>query len=296
MRLACGFWSGVAVSDPEKAVGKLDQVGVRGVVMVPGKEGWTAAEIERVKSVFDANGVFVCEVAQYRHGYLASHDDTQRQEGVGAVVKSLHDAVALEACCVGVSRPWGADGDWWSEKTWTQLCRSLGEIARTAEELDMPLGLHPTNCGPLDSPEQLRRCVDDVASPRVQVLLDPVNMSTNRTTYNTTDFLNATFDLLGDCIIAAHAKDVDIQTRHWVLQLDEVPIGTGHLDYETFLRRVDQLEGEIILTIEHFRDVAVSGSTVSPNFAYLDSELENARARVYIEEVAARIGAAINCQ
>ena len=84
----------------------------------------------------------------------------------------------------------------------------------------------------------------------MQVLLDPVNMSTNRTTYNTTDFLNATFDLLGDCIIAAHAKDVGIQTRHWVLQLDEVPIGTGHLDYETFLRRVDQLEGEIIRTIE----------------------------------------------
>ena len=295
MRLACGFWSGVAVTNPEKAVSKLDQVGVKGVVMVPGKEGWSDAEIERVKSVFDAHGVFVCEVAQYRHGYLASHEEAQRQEGVAAVIKSLHDAKALNAYCVGVSRPWGADGDWWSEKTWTQLCRSLGDIARVAEELDVPLGLHPTNCGPLDSPEQLRRCVDDVGSPRVQVLLDVVNMSTNRTAYDATDYLNATFDLLGDCIIAAHAKDMGIDTRHWVLKLDEVPIGTGHLDYETFLRRIDELDGEIILTIEHFRDVAVSGSTVSPNFAYLDTELENARARVYIEEVGARLGASINC-
>ena len=295
MRLACGFWSGVAASAPERAVAKLDQVGVKGVVMVPGKEGWTAEEIERVKTVFDAHGVFVCEVAQYRHGYLASHDDGQREEGVQAVIKSLYDAKALAACCVGISRPWGADGDWWSERTWTQLCKSLGAIATVAEVLDVPVGLHPTNRAPLDSPEQLRRCVDDVASPWVQVLLDVVNMSTNRTVYNTTDFLNATFDLLGDCIIAAHAKDVAMDVKHWVLKLDEVPIGTGYLDYETFLRRVDQLDSEIILTIEHFRDVAVSGATISPNFAYLDTELENARARAYIEEVAARVGATINC-
>ena len=296
MRLACGFWSGVAVDDPERAVAKLDQVGVKGVVMVPGKDGWTEHQIDRTKATFGAHGVFVCEVAQYRHGYLASHDDGQRREGVQAVIKSLHDARALQAYCVGVSRPWGADGDWWSDRTWTQLCRSLAEIATVAEAVGVPVGLHPTTTGPLDTPEQLRRCVDDVASPRVQVLLDAVNMSTNRTAYNTTDYLNSTFDLLGDCIIAAHAKDVSIDTRHWVLKLDEVPVGTGYLDYETFLRRIDGLDNEIILTIEHFRDVAVSGATVSPNFAYMDTELENARARAHIEEVAARVGATVNCQ
>ena len=295
MRLACGFWSGVDVNNPERAVEKLEQVGVKGVVMVPGKVGWTEAEISRTKTCFDAAGVFVCEVAQYRHGFLASHDDAQRREGVQSVIKSLRDAKTLNAYCVGVSRPWGADEDWWSEKTWSLMCRSLGDIAVVAEELGVPVGLHPTNRAPIDTPEQLRRCVDDVGSPQVQVLLDPVNMSTNRTAYNTTDFLNSMFDLLGDCIIAAHAKDMDMNTRHWVLKLDEVPLGTGYVDYETYLRRVDELPREVIFTIEHFRDVAVSGSTVSPNFKYLDTESENARAREFVERTAARVDATINC-
>ena len=111
MRLACAFWSGVAVEQPEVAVARLDQVGVRGVVMVPGREGWTESQIHEVKSIYEPAGVWVCEVAQYRFGYLASHDDAQRREGVQAVIKSLHDAKALEAYCVGVSSPWGAEGD-----------------------------------------------------------------------------------------------------------------------------------------------------------------------------------------
>ena len=79
MRLACGFWSGVAASAPERAVAKLDQVGVKGVVMVPGKEGWTAEEIERVKTVFDAEtGMLLgahmvgAEVTELIQGYVTA--------------------------------------------------------------------------------------------------------------------------------------------------------------------------------------------------------------------------------
>ena len=110
------------------------------------------------------------------------------------------------------------------------MCSSLGEIAPEAEGLGVDLAIHPTNEGPLDTAEQLRRVVDDVGSPRLKVMLDPVNMSTHRSCYNTTDFLNSMFDLLGDAIIGAHAKDINLDTSHWVLRLDEVPLGTGLLD------------------------------------------------------------------
>ena len=294
MRLGVAFWSGVNVAHPDRAVARLDAVGVRGTVLVPGQEGWSDAELERVRKCFEASRVFVAEVAQYRHGFLATHDNKQRGEGIKTVVKSLRDAQLLKAHCVGISRPWGGDGEWWSEKTWTQLCSSLGEIAPEAEGLGVDLAIHPTNEGPLDTAEQLRRVVDDVGSPRLKVMLDPVNMSTHRSCYNTTDFLNSMFDLLGDAIIGAHAKDVGLDTSHWVLRLDEVPLGTGLLDYETYLRRLEELDGNTVLIIEHYRDVGVSGATISPNYVYYDTEVENSRARKYIEAVGRRVNATFN--
>ena len=295
MRLGAAFWSGVNVDDPQHAVDRLDVIGVAGTVVVPEAKGYTAEQIQKVRDCFEGNGKFVAEVAAYRDGYLASHDEQQRAAGVQAIAKALRDARDLKAHCVGVSRPFGADGDWWSAKTWKQLCSSLEELAVTAEEVGVPIAFHPTNGGPLDSPQQLRRVIDDVGSPQMKVMLDPVNMSTHRTCYDTTGFLNSMFDLLGGDIIGAHAKDVGLDTAHWVLKLDEVPIGTGLLDYETYLKRLDELsDPNLVFIIEHFRDVGVSGATISPNFSYYDTEVENTRAKRYIEEVANRLGITLN--
>tara|TARA_Y100000588_G_scaffold315968_1_gene344309 strand:- start:745 stop:993 length:249 start_codon:yes stop_codon:yes gene_type:complete len=80
MRLAVGFWHGVSMAQPQDAVERLANIGVKGVVLGPGEEGWTEAEIEGVRQSFEPNGVFVAEVAQYRHGFLASHDEARRQK------------------------------------------------------------------------------------------------------------------------------------------------------------------------------------------------------------------------
>ena len=132
---------------------------------------------------------------------------------------------------------------------------------------------------------------DEVGSPRCKVMLDPVNMMTARTSQTTTDFLNHTFDLIGDIIVAAHAKDVLLDEKHWVVKVDEVPPGMGTMDYETFLRRLSELDKDLVLTIEHLRDVGVAGTNVSPVYVYYqDTFWEFIRARKFIQEVAERIG------
>ena len=295
MRLGAAFWGGVSVDDPQDAVDRLDTIGVTGTVLVPGVDGYSDEEIDRVRTCFEAGGKFVAEVAAYRHGYFASGDEEQRRGGIAFLKKVLRDARKLNAWCVGISRPFGADGDWWSQATWRRLCASLEEAAETAAEVDVPIALHPTNGAPIDSPEQLRRLIDDVGSPHLKVMLDPVNMSTHRTCYNTTGFLNSMFDLLEADIIGAHAKDVGLDLSHWVLKLDEVPIGTGLLDYETYLRRLSEVPCPgLPFIIEHFRDVGVSGATISPNIVYYDTEVENTRARRCIVEIADRLGIAFD--
>jgi hypothetical protein len=57
-------------------------------------------------------------------------------------------------------------------------------------------------------------------------------------------------DVLGDRIIGGHAKDIVIEDR-LALHLTECSAGTGLLDYDTLLRRVEALDPEHPLVAEH---------------------------------------------
>ena len=73
--------------------------------------------------------------------------------------------------------------------------------------------------------------------------------------YNNTALLNECFDKLGPYIASCHAKDLtwDVEMN---VHFREVCLGTGSLDYPTYLKRLAALPGEVPLMIEHMRDAA----------------------------------------
>ena len=86
-----------------------------------------------------------------------------------------------------------------------------------------------------------------------------------------------------------------MDTSHWVTKLDEVPLGMGQLDYGTYLRRLGELDADVLLTIEHYRDVGVSGTVASPVYVnYPETDWENTRARNYIHELAQKVGVEVH--
>ena len=293
MKLGVGFWSGANVNDPEALVAQLQAIGVEGCGMVPEQE-YTPQKVTALKSAFAEAKLFLGEYTMYGAGWpLASESEAEREEGVAHIHRHLEHCRDLGVVCLGLSAITNEGGDLWSEAVWNRLVLGFGEVMPEAERLGGDVTVHPGNRGPFDSPSQLRRLLDEVKSPNLKVMLDPVNMSNHRVVHNYTDFLNYCFDELGDHIIGAHAKDLAFDNTHWVTKIDEMPPGTGLLDYEVYLRRLDELGSEIILTIEHLRDIGVSGTVVSPTFFYYDTDRELTRARDYIHGVASRIGVKI---
>lgn len=293
MKLGVGFWSGANVGDPEALVAQLQAIGVEGAGMVPEQE-YGPDQLAKLKTAFDSAGLFLGELTCYGTGWrLTSSDAAVRRDAIASLTRRFQAARQMGAHCVGISVIADEPVDPWAADVWTRLVRGLSEVLPEAERIGIDLSVHPGNRGPLDSPSQLRRLLSEIKSPRLKVMLDPVNMSNHRVCHNFTDFLNFCFDELGDSIIGAHAKDLTIDHRHWVVRIDEVPPGTGMLDYEVYLQRLDQLEGEIIFTIEHLRDIGVSGTIVSPNLVYFDTDYEMTRARDYIHRLADRIGVTI---
>jgi hypothetical protein len=114
-------------------------------------------------------------------------------------------------------------------------------------------GYRAAYCPAVDPKDESR--IRDIARA-FAVHLDPCNLvNSPQRFYHNTELLNECFDKLGPWIASCHAKDLarDVEMN---LHFREVPIGTGQLDYATYLKRLAALPGEVPLMIEHMKDRA----------------------------------------
>ena len=138
----------------------------------------------------------------------------------------------------------------------TDACRrEFREVVlRVLDDLDLrhtKLVIEPWPNSFFYKPEAILEFLESVDHPSVALHLDQMNMVGQDTYYDTTALINTTFDLLAGHIGGVHFKDMLWDWSHWLLKFDEVPIGDGVLDYDTYLRRLLELEGDVICFCEH---------------------------------------------
>lgn len=110
-------------------------------------------------------------------------------------------------------------------------------------------------------PEDIRAFIDSVGHPAFGLHLDQMNMVNQRYFHDTTTLINLTFDLLADRVVSVHLKDIRCDFRHMFLKWDEVHIGDGVMDYDTYLRRLAALPVDTPCFCEHMaeeRDYAMN--------------------------------------
>ncbi len=140
-----------------------------------------------------------------------------------------------------------------TEKAADELIKAARQIVPAAEDAGVYFGVEPLTMTILRGPQRMRRVIDEVGSKYLGVNIDPVNWMTFDTIFYMTDAVNEMFDLLGDSIVSAHAKDGKIEPRV-LIHLSECLCGTGLMDWRTFLRRFAQLAPERSLLLEHTPD------------------------------------------
>jgi len=143
-----------------------------------------------------------------------------------------------------------------TERALDWLIAAAREVVPAAEAAGVYLGIEPLSLVILRSPERMRRLFDAVDAPWLGVNLDPVNWMTPDTAYYMGDAVEAMFDLLGERIVAAHAKDGTLEPRVLV-HLRECLCGTGLMDWRRFVRRFARLAPWKTLALEHTPDADV---------------------------------------
>jgi len=127
---------------------------------------------------------------------------------------------------------------------WDDLVSSMQEALRIAEDHQVTLAFEPEIANVVDSAVKGRRLLDDMRSSYLRVVIDPANLFRSGKLSKMREILDEAFELLGDRIVIAHAKDLsqDGEAGHEAA-------GTGRLDYDLYLSLLEKVnfDGPLIL-------------------------------------------------
>ncbi len=123
---------------------------------------------------------------------------------------------------------------------------NLAPVVETAEKFGVLMAIEPVWTHIVSTVDRARKVLDEIASPNLQIILDPVNLLHAEIVEDQDAMLREAFDQLGNEIAVVHMKD-------FVLQGDQkVPtaIGQGKLDYPYLCKLIKEKKPYIHCTLE----------------------------------------------
>ncbi len=139
----------------------------------------------------------------------------------------------LLTLCTGTRDPhnmWAAHPLNSSPEAWSDLLAAVEQALTIASDHNVRLGVEPEVSNVVSSPHKARELLDTMQSDRLTIVMDGANVFPKGTIHRQHEILDEAFDLLGERIALAHAKDLsrDGEAGHEAA-------GTGLLDYDHYL-------------------------------------------------------------
>lgn len=217
-----------------------------------------------VRSEFSKSDIVISETAAWVNAL--DPDPDLRNKAREAIAQSLALADELgAACCATVSGSFAASDtpdshvghhpDNFTGDAVDAVVEWVRDILRAVNPTRSFLTLEMTPWAIVDRPDVYRQVLETVDHPGLAVHLDPANSLTSpRALFHSGAVIEDLFDQLGAWVKACHAKDVTFVGNPAIVSLQEVPPGTGYLDYRTFLRLTKRLDSNTPLIMEHLPD------------------------------------------
>lgn len=150
------------------------------------------------------------------------------------------------------------------EEAFGLVLEGVCELVREAEACGVNVCIEAVERYVINSPERLRRLIDEVNSPNLRVIYDPVNFLWSTNYAHEADILDAAHRLLGKHIRILHAKDYTITAGNFL----EVPAGQGRLDYGRVLRWLKAQPHAIDILLENTNPASIAQAIAFVKQAY----------------------------
>ncbi len=166
------------------------------------------------------------------------------------------------ACCVNVS---GAAGDIWhgcykenfTEDLYWKNVAFIQELCDQVKPQNTYYTLEPMQWMVPCDPIQYRQLMKDVDRDCFAVHMDAVNFVKDPYTYtHMPELIEETFDLLSPYIKSCHLKDCVLEPGLTV-RIREVVPGQGEFPILQYLKRIETLDAEMPVMLEHLKDMTL---------------------------------------
>lgn len=194
------------------------------------------ALVESIRAAFVERGMTMAAISGT---FNMIHPDRHvRAEGLrrlGVLAEACHGlGTKVITLCTGTRDPsnmWRSHPDNQSPSARRDLVASLDRALLFAEQYNLTLAIEPEVNNVVDTAEQARRLLAAHETPRLRVVIDGANLiRANKLPYMAA-ILDEAFNMLGEYIILAHAKDLGRDGKP-----GQTAAGQGDLDFKRYLR------------------------------------------------------------
>lgn len=124
---------------------------------------------------------------------------------------------------------------------------NLRPVVDYAEKMGVIVAIEPVFKHIVYNPARAKRVLEEIASPNLQVILDPVNLLDISNYKQQVEIVKEAIEVLGEHIAMVHIKDFRVEDE----KLISVGAGLGEMDYTAVLRFIKERKPYIHVTLEN---------------------------------------------
>ena len=223
-----------------------------------------------VRDAFQRHGIHISVLGCYIN--LGDRDEVQRRPQLERFKSHLRAARDFGCSIVGtetgsLNSDYSRHPNNSGEEAFQIVLQSVRELVEEAEKCGVNVCIEAVERYVISTPQRLRRLVDEVNSPNLRVIYDPVNLLWSTNCESEAEIVEAAHTLLGDHIRIVHAKDFTIADGAF----KELPAGQGRLNYRKILRWVKDRHPDIDVLLENTHPSSIASTVAFIQQAYRDA-------------------------
>ena len=205
-----------------------------------------------IRTLLEKNDVHVAVLGCYINP--TNPIESKRQAEVARFIEHLKYAKAIGADMVGTETGrfdpnMKVTPESYTEEGYQLLLKSMRQIVSAAEKLGVIVGVEGVFDHTLYSPARMKRFLEDIDSPNVEVILDAVNLihPNEVEPQKQAQVIQKAFDYYGDRIGALHVKDFVFDGENQLFR----HVGDGNFCYEPLLKLVKEKKPHVAMLFEN---------------------------------------------
>lgn len=225
------------------ALGKvIDDFPIKNTTLTPGFAMY-------LKRLFAENDLDVAVLGCYLN--LATPDSTELAKTIETYKAQIRFASWLGAGVVGTETGnpnvfYAPDPAARTREALNFFIKNLSYVVEYAEKMGVVVAIEPVCQHIVYSPERARQVLRAIASPNLQIILDPVNLLDGSNAANQKDVVKNAIDILGEDVAVIHVKDFTVKDGKVI----SMAAGQGVMDYSDLIHFMKKDKPYIHATLE----------------------------------------------